>query len=600
MAGFLDPLKIVRAVFYAFSIIFRSQWHLIISGFILFGLIVTIPFFQNNIFGKIVDATISYKDGLISVETIIYLIIALILSSVLPSIFELLDNLVETNLRFNASLVINLYLLEKINNLDIATLEGTEFNDLYRKAMEKGMSSPYQLVSMFIDSSAYLLAVVLGLIILSFVDKLLLLYAILAAIPVLVSQIVYGKQVYWVWDLNVDNRRKYYKFTNYFETARNLTEVKIFRLGKFFINKIKNLLESFDAERKTIEKNKLVFEICATIITSVFMGLGLWRIIGLTLAGLAPIGEMYFAYATFRRFNNDLSTFFRRFSFVIDYANCADYWKKLSELKPQISDEKDAKVLPDNSLLAVEFNNVSFKYDGVDSYALRNISFTIQPGEKIAIVGLSGAGKTTLIKLLCRIYDPSEGEILVNGVNLKDVNLQSWQDQIAVLFQDYSQYSMIVKDIISLGNIHVPLDENKIKEAAKIAEADQFIERLPKKYDQLVWKGFEDGVEFSKGENQRLALARVMYRNAPITILDEPTASVDALSEAKIFETLEALPDDKTVVLISHRFSTVKNADKILVIEMGELVESGKHTDLMKKADGLYAKLYKVQKESYS
>ena len=225
---------------------------------------------------------------------------------------------------------------------------------------------------------------------------------------------------------------------------------------------------------------------------------------------------------------------------------------------------------------------------------LNDLSFTMRPGEKIAIVGINGAGKTTLIKLLCRVYDPTIGQILINGVDLRHVHLGDWQSAIGILFQDFPVYNLTIRESIGVGRINDKVDDEKMKRATQFSGADEFITN----YDQLIWKEFRDGIDLSKGQHQRLAVARMFYRNAAITILDEPTASIDAVTEEKIFTALEENMQEKTVILITHRFSTVKNADNIILLEHGAILEQGSHRELM-ALNGKYADLYNMQARRY-
>jgi ABC-type multidrug transport system fused ATPase/permease subunit len=271
-------------------------------------------------------------------------------------------------------------------------------------------------------------------------------------------------------------------------------------------------------------------------------------------------------------------------------------------MQARIVTKENAKRLNINEPPLIEFDNVSFRYpaeEGETPLVLQQLSFTIKPGEKVAIVGVNGSGKTTLIKLLCRIYDPTEGNIFINGINLKDISLEDWQSAIGILFQDFPVYNLSIRESIGVGR----LDENgeqavgkeeQLKQAAQFSGADDFI----KDYDQLIWKEFADGIDLSKGQHQRLAVARMFYRNAAVTILDEPTASIDAVTEEKIFSTLEKNMQGKTVILITHRFSTVKNADKIMLLEHGHLLEYGSHKVLM-QLNGQYAALYNMQAKRY-
>jgi ATP-binding cassette subfamily B protein len=265
-------------------------------------------------------------------------------------------------------------------------------------------------------------------------------------------------------------------------------------------------------------------------------------------------------------------------------------------MKPKIASKKNAVRIDVGKPPLIEFRDVSFRYPGPTEtpMVLHHLSFTIHPGEKIAIVGVNGSGKTTLIKLLCRVYDPTEGAILIDGVDLRDISLEDWQRAIGILFQDFPVYNLTIRESIGVGRISEPPDDERVKEAAKFSGADEFISD----YNQLIWKEFEGGIDLSKGQHQRLAVARMFYRNAAITILDEPTASIDAVTEEKIFSALERNLQGKTVILITHRFSTVKNADKILMLEHGIIIEMGPHRELMQR-NGKYADLYTMQAKRY-
>lgn len=229
---------------------------------------------------------------------------------------------------------------------------------------------------------------------------------------------------------------------------------------------------------------------------------------------------------------------------------------------------------------------------------LKNFSLRIAPGEKLALVGSNGAGKTTLVKLLCRFYDPDKGRILINGNDIKTVDLESWYRELGVLFQDYDNYHFLVRESIAIGRSGAMSSLEKVKGAAKASEADTFIEEWEKAYEQMLGKQFTGGIEPSIGQWQKLALARTFYRDPQVLILDEPTSSIDAEAEAKIFDRLEQLPKDRTVILISHRFSTVRHANRICVIKDGRLAELGTHAALLKRG-GTYARLFKLQARGY-
>ena len=244
----------------------------------------------------------------------------------------------------------------------------------------------------------------------------------------------------------------------------------------------------------------------------------------------------------------------------------------------------------------IEFKNVSFNYQG-GAKVLDDVSFVIEPGESVALVGHNGAGKTTIVKLLCRFYDVTGGEILINGIGIKKLDLTSYYKFLGTLFQEFVQYHFTVRENIFLG-APGKNDEAAMHEAARKSGADEFIDRLPKKYDQMLGKEFEGGEELSGGQWQKLAIARAFYEEPPVLILDEPTSAIDAEAEYEIFSNLEKQYKNKTLVLVSHRFSTVRNAQKIVVLEHGKIIETGTHAELMNR-QGEYAKLFTIQAKGY-
>jgi ATP-binding cassette subfamily B protein len=242
----------------------------------------------------------------------------------------------------------------------------------------------------------------------------------------------------------------------------------------------------------------------------------------------------------------------------------------------------------------VEFRDVWFKYDGREDWILENINLTIQPGEKIALVGENGAGKSTLVKLLARIYDPTKGEIFVNGVNLKKIDPDEWNSCLAVLLQDYLSYDFTLAESIAMGRPDMKVHRNKVENSVQFAGASDFVSSWKNGFDQQIGKEFDGGVEPSKGQNQKIALARTIYREGLVTVLDEPTAAIDALSESRIFEQMEQASNGRTLIVITHRFNTTQTVDRIVVLDKRTIVEQGSHKDLV-SAGGLYSKMFEVQ-----
>jgi ATP-binding cassette subfamily B protein len=267
------------------------------------------------------------------------------------------------------------------------------------------------------------------------------------------------------------------------------------------------------------------------------------------------------------------------------------------DLTPQMDSGSGRKV-PRPIQQGIEFRNVSFRYPDRDDWALRELNLTIRSGEKIALVGANGAGKTTLIKLLTRLYDPTEGQILLDGVDLRDYDLEDLRLSIGVIFQDFVRYQVSARENIGFGQIKDLADEPRILAAAERGGADEVVERLPQGYDTLLGRWFEKGAELSGGQWQKIALGRAFMRDSEVLVLDEPTAALDAEREYEIFQRFRDLTAGRIALLISHRFSTVRMADRIVVIEGGRLTELGTHAELL-ELGGTYARLFNLQAEGY-
>jgi ATP-binding cassette subfamily B protein len=267
-------------------------------------------------------------------------------------------------------------------------------------------------------------------------------------------------------------------------------------------------------------------------------------------------------------------------------------------VEPRIQRNPGARQVPVPIRTGVVFENVGFRYPGSERWAVRGLDFSLAPGERIALVGENGAGKTTLVKLLARLYDPVEGRILLDGVDLREYDVDSVRRNVGVIFQDFVRYDFVLRENIAVGNISAREDEPRIETAAQRSLADTVAARLAGRYDQMLGRRFDNGVDLSGGEWQKVALARAYMRDAQLLILDEPTAALDARAEYEVFLRFSELTAGRMAVLISHRFSTVRMADRILVLQGGELVEQGTHEALVAQG-GLYAELFHLQAAAY-
>ncbi|HMF69446.1 MAG TPA: ATP-binding cassette domain-containing protein, partial [Phyllobacterium sp.] len=317
-----------------------------------------------------------------------------------------------------------------------------------------------------------------------------------------------------------------------------------------------------------------------------------------TLGGEFSIGDLTFLAGSFRRLRTLLEGLLASFSSTAGQALYLDDLFAFFEVKPEILSPANPRPFPHPIRQGFVFEDVGFIYPGAERWAVRHLSFTLHAGEVLALVGENGAGKTTLVKLLTRLYDPDEGRILLDGHDLREYDLEALRGNMGVIFQDFVRYNLSASDNIAVGRIAYRDDLVRIAEAASRSQADGVIAKLPGKYEQMIGKRFKNGVELSGGEWQKIAIARAYMREAEVLILDEPTAALDARSEFEVFRRFKELSEGKTAILISHRFSSVRMADRILVLADGKVEAAGTHEELVAQA-GRYAELFELQAAGY-
>jgi ABC-type multidrug transport system fused ATPase/permease subunit len=556
-----------------------------------------IVYLQFTTFASIVDQIIAIKRGIASTSELINSAFVLGFSFLVPSILGNVQSFLRSRFRLQQGMELEMYKIEKQGGLDIGTIESNSYQTLLRGAKEWGSGSVLNLQDFIFTTSGSVAGIITSIGILYSLNPWLVLFAVFAALPVYFFYKKYSMEVFRIRYLSIDDHRVISNRISHFEELQKAVDVILLKLNSWLKEHIRDRKATYNVKIIQAEKKKTISYALLSLWYLLFLFAAITLVTYEALAGTIAVGGLLLAFNTYTRFYQTINGYVESISYSEEAARYASRWFDLFDLKPRIKSREGALSLNLTTAPKIEFKNVSFRYpveDGESPYVLRNLSFTVNPGEKLAIVGVNGAGKTTLIKLLCRIYDPTEGDILINGINLRDIDLASWQSALGILFQDFPQYNMTIRESIALGRISKEVDEEAMKRAAHFSGADEFIDD----YDQLIWKEFKGGIDLSKGQHQRLAVARMFYRNALITILDEPTASIDAVTEEKIFSSLEKNMHGRTVVLITHRFSTVKNADKILMLEHGRIIEQGSHAMLM-KLDGQYASLFNMQARRY-
>lgn len=491
----------------------------------------------------------------------------------------------------------SIQIMEHAATLDLDQFENSEFYDKLERARQQTVGRTVllsQILSQVQDmiTMAFLAA---GL---AVFNPWLIVLLFIAVLPAFAGESYFNDKNYSLTRRQTPERREldYMRFLGASdETAK---EVKIFNLSGFLTDRFRFLSDKFYKDNKQIALKRSLWGTLFAVLGSLGYYGAYVFIIFKTITGKLTIGDLTFLAGSFRQLRSLLEGILSRFTTVSQGAiylkDFFDFFNITSKIKPSVNPLHFPNPIKEGFI----FENVGFRYANSERWANRHLNFTLHAGEKLALVGENGAGKTTLVKLLARLYEPTEGRILLDGHDLREYNLEELRMQVGVIFQDYIRYQMTVSQNIAVGNIGEKENEGLIINSAKQSLADILVKRLPGKYTQALGKRFNNGIELSGGEWQKIALARAYMKNAQLLILDEPTAALDARAEYEVFQRFAELTKGKTAVLISHRFSTVRMADRILVLEKGEILEHGSHEELILK-DGRYAELFKLQAKGY-
>jgi len=375
-------------------------------------------------------------------------------------------------------------------------------------------------------------------------------------------------------------------------------ELKLFGLGSFFTERFARLSDQIYEEDVSLARRRLVAGSLLSVIGTAGYYSAYVFVIWRTVTGLLSIGTLAFLSGAILQASANIQQIFSTVSSIADQALFLTDLIAFFAMEPTIRSKPNALPAPRPIQSGFEFRNVSFRYPGSSRLILDGLNFHLSPGERVAVVGENGQGKTTIVKLLTRLYDPSEGQVLLDGADLREYNLEDLYRNIGIIFQDFMRYEMTARENIAVGRIEEIDSLLLLQQAAEKSMADEVISRLPGQYEQMLGRRFDGGVDLSGGEWQKVALARAYLRNAQLLVLDEPTAALDARSEFQVFQRFSELTAGKMALFISHRFSTVRMADRIVVIEGGRVAEDGDHEQLT-HLGGRYAEMFEMQAGSY-
>ena len=492
---------------------------------------------------------------------------------------------------------ISLRLMHQSARLDLECFEDSDFYDKLERARRQASSRILLMSQVLAQLQDSITVFFLAAALITFNAWLLLLLAI-TLIPAFLGETHFNSQSYSLMYGWTQERREldYLRFAGASdETAK---EVKIFGLSDFFGSRYKKLAGEYYRANRDLSARRAAWGGLLSMVGSLGYYTAYAVIIYRTVYGELSLGDLTFLSGSFLRLRSLMEAILIRFSSIADSALYLRDLFDFLEMEPRIISIDNSLPFPVTIRKGFTFENVGFRYPQMKQWVLRDVSFTLHPGEKLALVGENGAGKTTLVKLLTRLYDPVEGRIMLDGHDLREYNLDGLRDAVGVIFQDYVKYHLTATENIAVGLIDERNNETRIKEAARQSLADKVIENLPNGYQQMIGRWFKQGTNLSGGEWQKIAIARAYMRDAQLLILDEPTASLDARAENEVFRRFVELTFDKCAVLISHRFSTVRMADRIVVLHEGKLLEHGTHDELL-AVGGRYSELFQMQAAGY-
>lgn len=550
------------------------------------------------IFARTLDELIKVlQEENASVDKMYSYLLVLLFYSIFETIISFINRRSFRTLRTKDRLLLKKELYLKLKSLGIQTLEQPEVNNkVFRSNDYIYQILPY--VDESIEFTASIVKVIAtSALVVSFMPSFI--FIVLAvSIPYLFVDKKFRRQIYKLMFENTEKRRVANVCSWDLSDSKYLQEISVTGAFKYLDRKFTVFMDWLTKEDLKIDKKARIWSSSFGLLRDVTIFSGYLQIFSRFLKNQISIGNVTFWMRSLNILEESITS-------VVNYFN------DLSENALQIKDvyllfqtnpaflDGDIEMEKLNSGPEVEFKKISFKYPNTDKFVIKDLDLKINKGEKIAIVGHNGAGKTTLVKLISKFYQASNGDIEINGINVNSIKSESLYENMGSLFQDFNQYGhLTVKENIQIGKTDIDFDETVMRKAAQTADALDFIEEYPKKFDTILSERYKGGIRPSTGQWQKIALARFFYRNSPLVIFDEPTAAIDANSEAKIFTKIYEFFENKTVIIISHRFSTVRNADRIIVLDDGQIVEQGTHEELI-KLGGKYANSFKLQAEGY-
>jgi ATP-binding cassette subfamily B protein len=516
-----------------------------------------------------------------------------ILSDLMSRAISLTDGLLGDQYSIDTSVRI----IQKTSELNLDQLEDSEFYDKLERARQQ-TTGRVGLMSNILTQAEDLVVIFTLLAGVVAFEPWLIILLVVSVIPTIINEIKFSGTSYSLARSWTQERREldYLRYAGASDVTAK--EVKLFGLSNYISERFKNLSDTYYLMSKKLAKQRAGWGSLFNIIGTGAYYSAYLLIVFRTVTGIFTLGDLTFLSGSFNRLRSKLQGFFTRFTAITESALYLQDYFEFLDLRYADKTSEEKLSLPKKIQKGFEFKGVGFKYPKSESWVVRNINFELKAGEKLAFVGENGAGKTTLIKLLLRFYEPTEGEILLDDIPVKQYSRAQYQQYFGVIFQDFVKFELTLRENIAMGEIQEIQNQKRIDSAAEKSLANEVISEMPLGYDQQLGKRFKQGKDLSGGQWQKIAIARAYMKDAEVLILDEPTSALDARAETEAFDRFIKLTEGKTAVIISHRFSTVRIADRIMVLKNGAVLEIGTHQELIKN-DKLYAELFNLQAQGY-
>lgn len=488
-------------------------------------------------------------------------------------------------------------IIKKTSEVDLDELEDSEFYDKLERARQQTTGRVGLMSNILTQGEDIIVIITLLGGVVAF-EPWLIILLVVSIIPTMINEIKFSGTSYSLARSWTQERREldYLRYAGASDVTAK--EVKLFGLSEYLANRFKGLSDRYYLQSKDLAKQRAGWGSFFNVIGTTAYYAAYVLIVFRTVVGIFSLGDLTFLAGSFNRLRQKLQGFFTRFTVITESALYLQDYFEFLDLSYAERTSEGKHPLPQRIRKGFQFINVGFKYPKSERWVVRNINFELKAGEKLAFVGENGAGKTTLIKLLLQFYEPTEGEILLDDIPIKDYDRTAYQQYFGVIFQDFVKFELTLRENIAMGEISEIGDQQRIATAAEKSLADQVVTELPFGYDQQLGKRFKQGKDLSGGQWQKIAIARAYMKNAEVLVLDEPTSALDARAETEAFNRFIKLTEGKTAVIISHRFSTVRIADRIMVLKNGAVLEIGTHEELMQNKK-LYSELFNLQAAGY-